>query len=85
MFPFFHVINWGAPIVVSFPLLVTGYLGYSYFAVSTWCFIGSHEQRFRGEDVFLVLVAGKLWEMMSYVLVIVLYILIKRHISVQVR
>lgn len=83
LFPFFHTVNWLVPIVISFPLLVMGYLGYSYLAVSTWCFIGSHEQRFPGEDVVLVMVAGKLWEIGTYVVVIVLYVLIKRHISLQ--
>jgi G protein-coupled receptor 157 len=84
LFPFFHVVNWLVPIVICFPLLVTGYLGYSYLGVSTWCFIDDTHFKFSSEGVLLVMVAGKFWEIVSYVVVIVLYFLIKRHISQQV-
>lgn len=83
LFPFFHIINWAAPIVISFPLLVTGHLGYSYYAVSTWCYIGFVKD-FPGEEKLLVWVAGKFWEVVSYFVVMVLYFLIKRHVSMQV-
>lgn len=85
LFPFFHVVNWGLPILICLPLLATGRLGYSYFAVSTWCFVGPLGKTFRGEDVFLVMIAGKFWEILTYVVVVVLYILIKRHINVEAK
>lgn len=84
LFPVFHIVNWVFPILISFPLLVMGYLGYSYYAVSTWCYIGSFKQKFEGEVDLLILIAGKLWEIIAYVLVIVLYLLIKLHIGAQV-
>lgn len=81
LFPFFHVFNWGFPLLVVLPLLIAGILGYSYIAVSTWCFIGGNMV---WKSAVYVMVGGKLWEILTYVLIIILYILIKRHISIQV-
>lgn len=81
LFPLFHVVNWSLPLLVCLPLLATGQLGYSHYAVSTWCFIGEKEHK--SEEALLVLVAGKLWEMLTYLVVIVFYVVIKRHISKQ--
>ena len=82
LIPFFHVFNWGFPILICFPLLVTWKLGYSPYAASTWCYI-----RIIGNKptaVGIILVAGKLWEILSYFLVIGLYTAIKCHIRKQV-
>lgn len=86
-FPAFHVINWGLPLLITFPVLATGHLGLSYSAVSTWCFIEGIPNATKAEmgiETSLVLVAGKLWEIMTYIIVIVFCLLIKRHIAVQV-
>lgn len=83
LLPVFHVVSWVLPLLISIPLLATKCLGYSYYAVSTWCFIDttSNEDRSAGEKVLLVMLGGKFWEILTYVVVIVLYVLIKRHIS----
>ena len=89
LIPLFHVIAWALPIAICLPLLVTGYLGFAPFGASTWCFIydlyrhghGALNQR----DIALVLVAGKLWEILTYVAVVILYAAIKLHIRKEVR
>ena len=81
--PFFHVFNWGFPIIICLPLLITGNLGYSPFAASTWCYISTKNSL--GYTIGLVLVAGKLWEILTYILVIVLYTTIKCHVRRQVQ
>ena len=80
--PFFHVFNWGFPIIICLPLLVTWKLGYSPFAASTWCYIRYMDN---GKVALgFILIAGKLWEIPSYFLVIGLYAIIKCHIRKQV-
>ena len=81
--PLFHVVNWGFPILICLPLLATHKLGYSPFAASTWCYIReTHDSR--GLKIWLILVAGKLWEILAYFAVIALYTVIKCHIRRQV-
>ena len=83
LMPVFHVFNWGFPILICLPLLCKEQLGYSPFAASTWCYI--HESQDSGAKLGLILVAGKLWEILAYVLVILLYAVIKWHIRRQVK
>ena len=80
--PFFHVLNWGFPILICFPLLVKWILGYSPYAASTWCYIRYIDNK--TESVGFILIAGKFWEILSYFLVIGLYTAIKCHIRKQV-
>ena len=85
MIPVFHVIAWGVPIAICLPLLIEGKLGYTPYAVSTWCFIGDsnpsgHSGKISAETVGLVFLAGKGAEIFTYILVTVLYIAIKYHI-----
>ena len=81
LMPAFHVLNWAFPIVICLPLLCMHQLGYSPFAASTWCFIRENSKKTK---IGLILVAGKLWEILAYVLVILLYAIIKIHIRRQV-
>lgn len=81
LMPAFHVLNWAFPIVICLPLLCMHQLGYSPFAASTWCFIQESPKKTK---IGLILVAGKLWEILAYVLVILLYAIIKIHIRRQV-
>ena len=83
-FPLFHVINWGFPVLLILSLLVSNILGYSYIAVSTWCFIGNKWNTDQWQSSIFVLIGGKLWEILAYLLVIIFYVLIKRHINIQV-
>ena len=89
LMPLFHVIAWAAPLLITLPLLITGKLGYSPYAASNWCFIkdslpNDNTRYLCGhlnyEVMLLVLVGGKAWEIMTYVLVIVLYTAMKWHI-----
>ena len=73
--------------VIVVPILATRHLGYSYYAASTWCYIRAPEANAtngKAIETALVLLAGKLWEISTYLFVIIFYILIKRHISFQV-
>lgn len=77
MFTLFNIIAWGVPITITIPLLITGKLGYSPLATSNWCYIkdsGVSAPKTRVETVLLILVAGKFWEILAYIVVTVLYI-----------
>lgn len=82
LIPFFHVFNWGFPILICLPLLLTWQLGYSPYAASTWCYIRKNNHPTAAAGV--ILVAGKFWEILAYFLVIGLYTAIKCHIRKQV-
>lgn len=82
LMPLFHVVNWGFPILICFPLLMVWKLGYSPYAASTWCYIRLVGNK--GTAVAIILVAGKFWEILAYFLVIALYTAIKCHIRKQV-
>ena len=84
LMPLFHIVNWGFPMTFCIPLLVTRQLGYSPFAASTWCYIRENEDN-PGKKIGLILIAGKFWEMLAYVLVIIMYATIKIHIRRQVQ
>ena len=86
LIPLFHVIAWVLPIVICLPLLLTNNLGFSRLASSNWCFIRGRNDLFEVQvkPIVLSLVAGKLWEMLTYVLVIVLYVWMRCHIRREV-
>ena len=77
-----NVIAWFVPIVIVLPLLCTDKLGFTQYAASNWCFIkdaGIYSSSSKNGNsmswkmVALMLVAGKFWEMLSYVFVVLLY------------
>ena len=68
-----NVVLWMFPFLITLPLLVMGKLGYSTYATSNWCFIKG--QSGSKEEIALILVGGKFWEILSYVFVIVVYTL----------
>ena len=86
-FPFYHILSWGLPICIMFPLLVTGSLGYSQVSAGGWCFIRDRrDQRdYKGYEttydtfgigyltILLVLLGGKAVEILTYCWVITLY------------
>ena len=76
MFTLFNVIAWGLPLTITIPLLAMGHLGYSPFATSNWCYIKDSESTHKSRTliIMLILVAGKFWELLSYIVVTVLYI-----------
>ena len=94
LIPLYHVIAWSLPLTITLPLLITGKLGYGRYAVSNWCFIKSalsqnDKSYFCGhlnyKTTLLVLFGGKLWELLTYAVIIVLYTAMKWHIHTEVR
>ena len=87
-----NMVIWLFPLLILLPLLVTGKLGHSSYAVSNWCFIRSPRAHRGGEasggvdkaEVALILVGGKLWELLSYLFVIVMYTLTTLKLNKQV-
>ena len=88
LIPWFHMVAWGFPIAICLPLLLTGHLGFAPYAASTWCFIYDKQNptgHLNNEEIGIILVAGKLWEILTYVVVIILYTAIKCHVWKEVR
>ena len=77
----FHSIAWILPICIALPLLVTDHLGYSPYAASNWCFIKDSNNAYKLEHrtplevVVIVLIAGKVPEIFSYLFMIIFYTL----------
>ncbi len=68
-----NVVLWIFPLLIILPLLITDKLGFSTYAASSWCFIKGQDGSV--EEIALILIGGKLWEILSYLLVVVLYTL----------
>ena len=78
----YNLLAWLTPLVIVVPLLLGRQLGYSHYAESDWCFIKSSVRNHSGHHgglqsdplhVFLILLASKFWEILSYIVVVVLY------------
>ena len=67
--------------MIVLPLLCTDKLGFTQYGASNWCFIKEasiyksteHSMSMSVETVTLMFVAGKFWEILSYVFVVVMY------------
>ena len=68
-----NVFFWIFPLTITLPLLISDRLGYSGYATSNWCFI--KDLNGTREEIVLILVGGKLWEIISYLFVMLLYTL----------
>ena len=86
LMPMYNIISWLGPLLIVFPILLTRNLGYTPYVTSNWCFI--KDTQFNRERllhkpkvILLTLVGGKFWEVVSYLVVIVLYLCIKIYIS----
>uniref|UniRef100_A0A3Q2SW27 G protein-coupled receptor 157 n=1 Tax=Fundulus heteroclitus TaxID=8078 RepID=A0A3Q2SW27_FUNHE len=75
--PFFHLVSWGVPLVITVTALCLKKIGYNASEVTVgWCWV-----RIDAPDwVLWMLLTGKIWEFLAYLTLPVLYILIKRHI-----
>ena len=75
----FHFVAWLVPIAIALPLLVQGYLGFSPYAASNWCFIRDKQyhnrERIQKTELSITLLAGKIPEISSYVFMIFFYTL----------
>lgn len=86
LMPLYHIIAWGAPLFIVVPLAATGHLGYAPYAASNWCFVKDTHYKHRGlkedtTEIIIIFFNGKLWEILTYVLVTVLFILITLHVA----
>lgn len=77
----FHIINWGVPLVIVAAAVGSNGLGWdnSYISVG-WCWVNLDNNNF----LIWMLFGGKIWEFSAYVILPVIYFLVKRHIYVQV-
>lgn len=86
LMPLYHIVAWGAPLFIVIPLVATGHLGYAPYAASNWCFVKDTHYQNRGlkrdtTEIIIILFNGKLWEILTYVIVTVLFILISTHVA----
>ena len=80
LIPLYNIIAWLGPLCIVGPMLVLGKLGYAKYVASNWCYIKDHSllPLTKKADVILyILFAGKFWEIISYVVVLALYIRIR--------
>lgn len=82
--PLYYFLAWVTPTIVVMGLLWTNQLGYSDVAVSTWCFIRQKSCDQKYLEIILILLGGKLWEVITYLTILVFYPLTKLHIRQQV-
>lgn len=86
LMPLYNVVSWLGPLLVVFPLLVAGKLGYAPYVASNWCYIkdtnySSTPLLKRPKTIVFLFLGGKFWEIISYFVVIVLYLWIKVFLS----
>nr|XP_030735274.1 solute carrier family 2, facilitated glucose transporter member 5 isoform X1 [Globicephala melas] len=74
----FHVVSWGIPLVITVAAVTLRKIGYDASDVSVgWCWIDLEAE----DRVLWMLLTGKLWEMLAYVTLPVIYLLIRKHIN----
>ena len=75
LIPVYVVIAWAGPLLILFPLLCLGKLGYSPYAASNWCYVKDEDysEPVSHETIIFILLAGWLQENISFVVVLVLY------------
>ncbi|KAM4873364.1 G-protein coupled receptor 157-like isoform 2-T2 [Thomomys bottae] len=74
----FHGVSWGIPLVITVAAVALKKIGYDASDTTVgWCWID-----LEAEDRLLwMLLTGKLWEMLAYVLLPLLYLLVRKHIN----
>nr|XP_004657446.1 G-protein coupled receptor 157 [Jaculus jaculus] len=74
----FHVVSWGVPLAITVAAVALKKIGYDASDVSVgWCWIDLEAE----DHVLWMLLTGKLWEMLAYILLPLLYLLVRRHIN----
>lgn len=74
----FHVVSWGVPLAITVAAVALKKIGYDASDVSVgWCWIDLEAE----DRVLWMLLTGKLWELLAYVMLPLLYLLIRKHIS----
>uniref|UniRef100_A0A673TDX4 G protein-coupled receptor 157 n=1 Tax=Suricata suricatta TaxID=37032 RepID=A0A673TDX4_SURSU len=71
-------LSWGVPLAITVAAVALKKIGYDASDVSVgWCWIDLEAE----DRVLWMLLTGKLWEMLAYVTLPVLYFLIRKHIN----
>ncbi|KAL2103614.1 hypothetical protein ACEWY4_000482 [Coilia grayii] len=74
---YFHLVSWGVPLGITVAALCLHKIGYDASEVSVgWCWVSIKAP----DHVLWMLLTGKIWEVLAYVTLPVLYLLIKQHI-----
>ena len=86
LLPLYNLLAWLTPLFIVLPLLWTDNLGYAPYVASNWCYIKDTQytkQRLAKDTKVIVFlfVAGKLWEILTYVWIMVLYAVICLKVS----
>ena len=84
--PLYHIVAWGLPAFIVVPLMATSHLGYAPYAASNWCFVKDTGYARSGlktnpVEIIVILFDGKLWEILTYVIITVLSCLISGHLA----
>lgn len=76
--PSSSLLSWGIPLTITVAAVTLNKIGYDASDVSVgWCWVD-----LEAEDRLLwLLLTGKLWELLAYVTLPVLYLLVRRHIN----
>ncbi|KFP59776.1 putative G-protein coupled receptor 157, partial [Cariama cristata] len=71
-------LSWGVPLAITVAAVALKKIGYDASNVSVgWCWVNLDAE----DRVLWMLLTGKVWEILAYVTLPVLYILIKKHIN----
>uniref|UniRef100_A0A4X1W7S3 G protein-coupled receptor 157 n=2 Tax=Sus scrofa TaxID=9823 RepID=A0A4X1W7S3_PIG len=74
----FHIVSWGVPLAITMAAVALKKIGYDASDVSVgWCWINLEAEDY----VLWMLLTGKLWEMLAYIMLPLLYLLVRKHIS----
>ncbi|NXM56682.1 GP157 protein, partial [Illadopsis cleaveri] len=74
----FHAVSWGVPLAITVAAVALRKIGYDASNVSVgWCWVDLDAE----DRLLWMLLAGKVWEILAYVTLPVLYILIRKHIN----
>ncbi|NXS37983.1 GP157 protein, partial [Pomatostomus ruficeps] len=74
----FHAVSWGVPLAITVAAVALNKIGYDASNVSVgWCWVNLDAE----DRLLWMLLTGKVWEILAYVTLPVLYILIKKHIN----
>ena len=80
LMPLYNVIAWLGPLLIEFPMLVAGRLGYAHYGASNWCFIKDDSDMPLTKNpqlILIILFACKLWEVVSYIIVVLFYMRVR--------
>lgn len=76
LIPLFHLIGWGIPILIVFPLLCAGKLAYAPFVTGMWCYIEIYRDSppFSNSNMGISVIT-QLPEIIAFLLIIIFFIL----------